>query len=85
VEFAFYPGGKMKKRILYGVANYEEFVIPEIIQEQGCTVDQLATSPRHYHNLKGEVEPSPLEGLICGDLNYVFEAVITVILCINNK
>ncbi len=35
VEFAFYPGGKMKKRILYGVANYEE-----LVAENGYFIDK---------------------------------------------
>ena len=41
VEFAFYPGGKMKKRILYGVANYEE-----IVAENGYFIDKTRYIPR---------------------------------------
>jgi hypothetical protein len=40
----------------------------------------IETFPHHYHNLKGEVEPSPLKGLIYEDLNYVLENVQTILI-----
>lgn len=40
----------------------------------------IATFPHHYHNLKGEVEPSPLKGLIFEDSNYVLENIKTILI-----
>ena len=39
----------------------------------------IATFPHHYHNLNGEVEPSPLKGLIFEDLDYVLENVKNIL------
>jgi hypothetical protein len=56
-----------------------------VVKGTACVVKDNEAILLTENQLKGEVEPSPLKGLICDDLNYVFEAVITVMLCINNK
>lgn len=39
----------------------------------------IATFPHHYHNFNGEVEPSPLKGLIFEDLYNVLENVKNIL------
>jgi hypothetical protein len=40
----------------------------------------ITTFPHHYHNLKGEVEASPLKGIIFEDLNYVLAKVKNILI-----
>lgn len=40
----------------------------------------ITTFPHHYHNLKGEVEASPLKGIILEDLNYVLEKIKNILI-----
>jgi hypothetical protein len=35
----------------------------------------IKTFPHHYHNLKGDVEASPLKGFVFDDLNHVLENI----------
>lgn len=40
----------------------------------------ITTFPHHYHNLKGEVEASPLKGLVFEDLDYVLENIKNILI-----
>lgn len=58
------------------IYSYQLFIDHPVVRwDNAPHFPAIKTFPHHYHSLKGEVEESPLKGVVFDDLNYILENI----------